>query len=230
MNNNKKKITTVVLLLAFLAIAVTGGTLAYFTDSEKATNTFVMGNVKIALDESKIKKSGDAWVTDGTDRVATNNYATVYPGAEMKKDPIVHNIGTNDAYVRVKVTVDNGQEIMPLYGEIDPLSGGNFLKLVKNTFDGTNWTYGGAVNGADNSVVYTLTYNARLEAGSDTTSPFEKVYFPAWIDNAEATAFQNNLGTDGVFNINVVAEAIQADGFTNVTEAFAAYDTQKATP
>lgn len=230
MNNNKKKITTVVLLLAFLAIAVTGGTLAYFTDTKDATNTFTMGNVKIALDESTITKTGDTWVADSANRIATNDYATVYPGAEMTKDPIVHNIGTNDAYVRVKVTVDNGQVVMPFYGDADPLSGGNFLNLVKDTFDSTKWTYGGAVNGENYSVVYTLIYNDRLAASSDTTAPFTKVYFPAWIDNAQVAAFQNNLGTDGVFNINVVAEAIQADGFANVTEAFNAYDTQMATP
>ena len=48
----KKKLTTTALLLAFGAVAITGGTLAYFTDkTEDAVNTFVMGNVKIKLIE-----------------------------------------------------------------------------------------------------------------------------------------------------------------------------------
>ena len=83
MNNNKKKITTVVLLLAFLAIAVTGGTLAYFTDKKEATNTFVMGNVKIELNEQ---------FTQGQ---------TLMPGQQNAMDKIVWitNIGVNDAYV-----------------------------------------------------------------------------------------------------------------------------------
>ena len=87
MNNNKKKITTIVLLFAFLAIAVTGGTLAYFTDTKDATNTFVMGNVEIALTES-------AWVS------ATN----VYPGQVLAKNPVVENTGNNPCYVRIQVT------------------------------------------------------------------------------------------------------------------------------
>ena len=52
MNNSKKKITTVVLLLAFLAIAVTGGTLAYFTDTKSDTHTYTTGNVKITLTDA----------------------------------------------------------------------------------------------------------------------------------------------------------------------------------
>ena len=64
MNNNKKKITTVVLLLAFLAIAVTGGTLAYFTDTKDATNVMTVGNVKVELYESKYHRgaTGDSYL------------------------------------------------------------------------------------------------------------------------------------------------------------------------
>ena len=46
----KKKIMSLCLCLALAATAV-GGTLAYFTDSEQATNTMVIGNVEINVDE-----------------------------------------------------------------------------------------------------------------------------------------------------------------------------------
>lgn len=49
----KKKLVTGALLLAFGAVAVTGGTLAYFTDTAEDTNTIVVGNVDIELYESK---------------------------------------------------------------------------------------------------------------------------------------------------------------------------------
>ena len=95
-NNKKKKITTVVLLLAFLAIAVTGGTLAYFTDTKDATNTFVMGNVKIDLVEEFDEAN-----------------ALLIPGHANKinKDVTIKNVGTNDAYVwyeyLIPVALDN---------------------------------------------------------------------------------------------------------------------------
>lgn len=43
----KKKITALALVICLLAVAVVGGTLAYFTATDKATNTFTMGNISI---------------------------------------------------------------------------------------------------------------------------------------------------------------------------------------
>ena len=49
----KKKIRALSLCVVMLAIAIVGGTLAYFTDTKSATNTFTVGNVKIDLLESQ---------------------------------------------------------------------------------------------------------------------------------------------------------------------------------
>lgn len=49
----KKKLTLVVTCIVLVAAMVIGGTLAYFTDSKDATNTFTVGNVKIDLLESQ---------------------------------------------------------------------------------------------------------------------------------------------------------------------------------
>ena len=49
----KKKITALSICVALLAVAVVGASLAYFTDTKSATNTFTVGNVKIDLIESK---------------------------------------------------------------------------------------------------------------------------------------------------------------------------------
>ncbi len=43
--------------IALAAIAIVGASLAYFTDTKTATNTFTMGNVQIKLDETDVKKS-----------------------------------------------------------------------------------------------------------------------------------------------------------------------------
>ena len=49
----KKKLTLVVTCIVLVAAMVIGGTLAYFTDTKDATNTFTVGNVKIDLLESQ---------------------------------------------------------------------------------------------------------------------------------------------------------------------------------
>ena len=47
----KKKILSLCLVVALAAVAVIGGTMAYFTDTDTAANTFTHGNVKIDLVE-----------------------------------------------------------------------------------------------------------------------------------------------------------------------------------
>ena len=54
----KKKVTAIFLCVALLAIAIVGASLAYFTDSKSATNTFTVGNVKIELIESRYHREG----------------------------------------------------------------------------------------------------------------------------------------------------------------------------
>ncbi len=53
----KKKLVAMLTCVAMLAITV-GGTLAYFTDSEQATNTMVIGNVEINIDEWQYGENG----------------------------------------------------------------------------------------------------------------------------------------------------------------------------
>ena len=60
----KKKITAICLCVALLAIAIVGATLAYFTDTKSATNTFTVGNVKIDLLESSLHRE-NAGVANG---------------------------------------------------------------------------------------------------------------------------------------------------------------------
>lgn len=50
---NKKQIVALATCISTVAIAVVGGTLAYFTDTDTETNTFTVGNVSIDLIESQ---------------------------------------------------------------------------------------------------------------------------------------------------------------------------------
>ena len=60
----KKKLTAIFLCVALVAIAVVGASLAYFTDTKSATNTFTVGNVKIDLLESSLHRE-NAGIANG---------------------------------------------------------------------------------------------------------------------------------------------------------------------
>lgn len=83
-----KKILALCLIIVLAVTAVTGATLAYFTDDDSETNTFTVGNVEIDLTEPN-------WEEDLEEGV--------YPGEVLAKDPYVTNIGANPCFVRVSV-------------------------------------------------------------------------------------------------------------------------------
>ena len=212
----KKKLTLVVTCIVLVAAMVIGGTLAYFTDSKTATNTFTMGNVNIKLDETDIKNP------EG-DRVTSNAY-DVYPGEVVTKDPIVHNTGKNGAYIRATVNVYNWMNLVaayyPDFKETFPNDGYKAaLNLLVGEL-GEGWSVVDVVAGDTFTIgqfdaKFVLKYDGVLAAGTDTTAMFQTVTIPAGIDNANASSFQS---------VKVVAQAIQADGFDTWEAAFAAYD------
>ena len=60
----KKKLLVLSLCVALAAIAIAGASLAYFTDTKSATNTFTVGNVKIDLLESSLHRE-NAGIANG---------------------------------------------------------------------------------------------------------------------------------------------------------------------
>ena len=112
----KKKLTAIFLCVALVAIAVVGASLAYFTDTKSATNTFTVGNVKIELLESKFHRegndnSGDTSIPDPTHKVIADDgmkYVTtghtMFTDAEIKEDAETYA----DDYLAVK-----GENMVP---------------------------------------------------------------------------------------------------------------------
>jgi predicted ribosomally synthesized peptide with SipW-like signal peptide len=210
----KKKIVVICLCIALVATAAVSATLAYFTSTATVKNTFTMGDVKITLDETN--------AADPTgDRVKANSY-DVYPGAVVTKDPIVHNTGKNDAYIRATVNVENWMNVcaacFPDFDVYYPNDGyeQSLLLLVDALGDG--WSIVGVDAGTpftigNFSAVFTLMYDGTLASGEDTTAMFNEVTIPAALTSGESFP-----------SITVKAEAIQADGFDSWEEAFAAFD------
>ena len=91
----KKKLTAIFLCVALAAIAIVGASLAYFTDTKSATNTFTVGNVKIDLIESRYHRegndnSGDTTIPDPTQTASGMKYVTdghkAFTDDEIKAD------------------------------------------------------------------------------------------------------------------------------------------------
>ena len=91
----KKKLTAIFLCVALVAIAIVGASLAYFTDTDEATNTFTVGNVKIDLIESRYHRegndnSGDTSIPDPTQTASGMKYVTdghkAFTDDEIKAD------------------------------------------------------------------------------------------------------------------------------------------------
>lgn len=97
----KKKITALCLCVALLAIAVVGASLAYFTDTKSATNTFSVGNVKIDLiEQEKTDKGLKDFTPDKTLVPGKSN-----DGNAVSKIVTVKNTGKNDAWVWVDLKI-----------------------------------------------------------------------------------------------------------------------------
>ena len=244
----KKKILTICLIVALAATAIIGGTLAYFTDTAEATNTFTAGGVKIALIEQQRNADHSALETFTQNKVlmpivgsAQGEQETVggvkLPTAENYVDKImtIKNTGASAAYVRIFVAVptalQNGQTPnAPRYDVLhwnfngDSCAEGEWTDeiVVANPIN---------INGVDYKI-YSRTYTTALKAGEVTATPayigfyLDKTvdmnadgdYTVDWGNGPEVINYDLSEGVE----IPVFAQAIQADGFDSAEAAFAA--------
>lgn len=238
----KKRTVALVLAIVLVFAVAVGGTVAYLTSTANVKNTFTVGSVNIKLDEAKVTPDGKA-VTPA-ERVTANDYKLM-PGHVYTKDPTVTVLkGSEESYVRMKVTFNNAAAIIAMltnpefenevtgYENAYPVL--QMLNLVEaNTmkWDGINRETGTLyiekmlgnskyfVKDGDTLTFYYY-YNEKVAApNADKVleTLFDSITVPEWV-----TADQLNKLND--FQINVVAEAIQADGFDDADAAWAAFN------
>lgn len=193
----KKKIIAISMTACIALTAAIGATLAYFTDNKSVENTFTVGNVAIELTEP-------SW----------SEPEAVQPGIEMAKDPTVENTGNNNAWIRVNVTVTD-YEAFAAAAQKHSITD---LSTIFGGHDESLWTRASITVNNDDTVTYSYYYNSVLTPGEDTGALFTSVTIPAVFDNEDMLS----LGDD--FIVTVTADAIQADTFTTVEAAFAAFD------
>lgn len=234
----KKKIIAMCLCVAMLAIAIVGGTLAYFTDTDTKTNVFTSGNVDIEL----IENFGDN---------DDNTLEKLMPGPQnaITKEVTVKNTGSESAYVRVHVAfpaiLDSGTPELAAYKNTlhwnftkESVQEGQWSQLQNKDQVGPNANYpnwpgnGGTYNTYTTEVdgiaynVYVITYETALAAGATTETPaISKVYLDAAVTNDQMTGILDEL--DGKIKVLVFAEGGQEAGFT---DAYTALNTQFGDP
>lgn len=238
----KKKTVAFVLAMVLVFAVTVGITVAYLTSTDNVRNTFTVGSVKINLDETKVNTDGTA-VTP-VERVKANEYKLM-PGHTYIKDPTVTVLkGSEESYVRMKVTFNNAKEIIALCtnpefeGEATGVENAfplirmvNFVEANAAKWDGiipdnmvetekllANSKYF-VMDKAANTLTYYFYYKDTVsapDADNALAVLFDSIKVPDYVNADKLSALKN-------FEINVVAEAIQADGFATADAAWAAF-------
>jgi len=174
---------TIIAAIVLLLVLIVGGAVAYFTDTDAKTNTFTIGNVKIELNE-------EHWVPADAEGMM--------PGETVAKDPVVKNIGGNDAYVFAKV-------------EIPCLSDNSKVLFTYTVNSGWNLMTDGSCTGGKLTRVYnygTATGMTSLAKNASTPAVFNEVTLVN-LTNAEAALATGNL------NMIITGYGIQAEGLSS---------------
>lgn len=205
----RRKVALTAAAVAMVGTLAVGGTLAWFTDTETATNVVTLGNVDIVLNEDG---EGTDERTSGVVVDGGLAYSNIMPGDTLPKDvEIALEPGSNDAYVRAQITVSG--DLLKLIGDDGELS--DVVTLKKGTEAITGWE-----KMENDTWVAIVPAFEKLVDGTDNTT--FKVFDTVTFDGEEITNEYANA--KNALNIEVVAQAIQADNFDDADEAWIAFD------
>ena len=205
MKTAKKAMLLTVCALVLVAATVMG-TLAYLTSTDEVKNTFTVGKVAITLDEAKVDEKGQAIKGEGAERVQANSYKLM-PGVDVDKDPTVTvKGGSEDCYVRVLITITGN----------NPTGAMSMIAVQTD-----NWKISG-MNEKDGNIVMEMRYTEKV-AHSDQDTVLPAVFTGLKVSGSLDNAAMDKLGE---FSIDVVAQAIQADGFADADAAWKAFPTR----
>lgn len=238
----KKKLMALAVITAMLAIAIVGGTLAYFTDEDEKTNTFTTAKIDISLNEQQRGENGleafeDAKVmlpVVGYDEAELDDMGLTTAANYVDKIITVKNLSdSTDAYVRLYIAIpsvldkqaDAGMNVLHF------TLGSDFETGSYTAADHANW---GAetllvkdfeINGIAYNVYY-RDYNKIMAKDTETGSA---AYVGFYMDSAVDYDHENECYTindekidfdftEGV-EIPVYAVGVQASGFDSAAKA-----------
>lgn len=229
MKNPKKKLLVLAVAVCLIAI-LSFTTLAWFTDTDEATNTFTIGSIEIVQHEKEHNENNEL-VDFAQDKVLMPIVNVDAPSSDPnyeEKIVTVENTGNNPAYVRTHIAVPS---TLVGYLNIDVNTAGSwaFDTSTTVTIDGKPYT------------VYTYIYNEILAVGTTSHELLKGVYlydfvdvkkndksacmeFCKWNDETKTYDFsgfvvQDGEGTAYPVNVYVATQAVQSEGFGSAQEA-----------
>lgn len=231
----KKKITAIFLCVALVAIAIVGASLAYFTDTDSAKNTFTVGNVKIDLIEQQRK------VENGEKTTTLENFEQnkkLYPivgSAQGEKDALgmptaknyvdkmvtIKNTGSEKAYIRayfaLPSALDDGYETFNAGMNVLHFNFGNKVAedgTITSTYGNEwNWKHGEKWNYFETTIdgikynVYFADYYQAVDADATTEQLVQGVYLDKSFDmkDGKCYAFDKEVTLDAGWDWNNVS-------------------------
>jgi len=221
---NKRKLLTLAMTLCMVAILAIGGTLAYFTDTEKATNIMTIGNVEINIDEFQKNE-------DGTWEPFEDTEFTLYPvdwnvGTKYRnKIAYTANVSPSedDAYIRTIVLFEKNDVLTDGYkAQSDCCVPGLHFNYFEDA-EAVSVANGKTIHGAKTTNLnQVINYNNNeyhvvvFEEVSGLAVPYDEALFSlngVFMDKNITSEQITGWGTDGV-EIIVFSQAIQATGLT----------------
>ena len=229
----KKRILALALALILLLLALTRVTLSYFTDTKKATNTFTYGSVSI-------KQYENTTLIDNGQGLSYPNFLPIAttssdisairsdPNYRQKSVSVELDANSSDAYIRTFISVP--AEVMDASHPIlhlDIVDGHNGWTKVE-------YTYTDATDNTQYKVISFTQPVALSNTGSDSNkkqTPFFGVYLDAKANVIDGYLYHvddsgtrhptaSTVSASDPLKIDVVTQAVQADGFASAEMAF----------
>lgn len=224
---NKKKILSLCLVICLLAVAVVGGTLAYFTDTDADLNVMTTGNVVIIQNETD--RNGDAWADDDTAHLVPAVYldaegqpynptygwegpagdATGTCDGPDGNTMSIYDANINNEVDKIVSVTNDGTE--PAYVRTFVL-----LEDTNNMSDKVHIAYSDMTRevidnvaiGDETFEVWIFTYEEAIQPGATSPASLKQV----WLDPLADNSWKEAIGEDG-FTILVFSQATQVQGF-----------------
>lgn len=193
----RSKTLLLALCAVLLVVGSVMGTMAYLTSQDAVTNTFTVGSVAITLDETDVNTAG---VKEGETRVDANTYKLM-PGHSYTKDPIVHFAAKSEAswlFIKVENNIAGAESTAEGY------------KNIATQISENGWT---ALTGVNN--VYYKQVSANTTNAAVDYPVFSSFAISDSLDGTALAAFDGKT-------VVVTAYAVQADGFDDAADAWAA--------
>lgn len=231
MKMTKKKLFTIAVAVCMIAI-LSFSSLAWFTDDDTVTNKFQMATSSDDVDDifsvdiiERVDEDGDG---DYDKEIDLNDdpdggyvYEDILPNSVLSKAPAARNTGAYSEYVRVNVTVDHAAALITLMEKYDL-----DLESVFGGFDDDKWTryYEPQFDEEADTVTYTYYLNRELLPAQenneviDEETLFTTVTIPYQFTREDMAAL-----SDGVFELNIVAEAVQSENLGENSHPYKAF-------